>query len=273
MEKRRPQAPLFAFVILIAMLVLLYFPLFYMMIGSLIEKTEAGVGFTFRWYQEVFADSVMQEALGRSLFIALGNACISTTLGALASIALLRSNFKFGRSLETLSLISLVMPELVFALSLLSWFFIVHLDLSLLTVMIAHVSFTLSFVIFTVSSRLAALDHSLDEAAQDLGASDWVVLRKVTLPLLKPALGTAFILCFLMSFDDFLITFFTSGVGSDTLPIKLYASMKLGHTPKLNALSTLMILFSVTLIVFVVRSKSFRDVLLSSDVSPQDESP
>jgi spermidine/putrescine transport system permease protein len=273
MEKQRPKAPLFAFVILITVLVLLYFPLFYMMIGSVIEKAADGAAMlSLRWYREVFADSVMQEALGRSLFIAVGNACISTVLGALASIALLRSNFRFRQSLETLSLISLVMPELVFALSLLSWFFIVRLDLSLVTVMIAHVSFTLSFVIFTVSSRLATLDHSLDEAARDLGASDWVILRKVTLPLLKPALGTAFILCFLMSFDDFLITFFTSGVGSDTLPIKLYASMKLGHTPKLNALSTLMILFSVTLIIFVVRSKSFRDVLLSSDASPQDES-
>jgi spermidine/putrescine transport system permease protein len=272
MERQRPSAPLYCFVILIGMLVLLYFPLFYMMLGSVLDKTESGLTFTLRWYQEVLADTVMQEALGRSLMIAIGNACVSTVLGALAAIALLRSNFRFKTGLETLSLISLVMPELVFALSLLCWFFILHFDLSLMTVMIAHVSFTLSFVIFTVSSRLAAMDHSLDEAAQDLGASEWVVLRRVTLPLLKPALGTAFILCFLMSFDDFLITFFTSGVGSDTLPIKLYAAMKLGHTPKLNALSTLMILFSVTLIIFVVRSKSFRDVLLSSDSSPQDES-
>jgi spermidine/putrescine transport system permease protein len=272
MEKRRPRAPQFCFIVLITVLVLLYFPLFYMMFGSVTEATESGLHWTLRWYQEVLSDVVMQEALGRSLLIAFGNAFISTALGALAAIALLRSQFRFKMALEMMSLVSLVMPELVFALSLLSWFFIVHMSLSLVTVIIAHISFTLSFVILTVSSRLSAMDNSLDEAAQDLGASEWVILWRVTLPLLKPALATAFILCFLMSFDDFLITFFTSGVGSDTLPIKLYGAMKLGHTPKLNALSTMMILFSVTLIIFVVRSKSFRDVLLSSDSSPQDES-
>ena len=99
-----------------------------------------------------------------------------------------------------------------------------------------------------------------DRAAGNLGASEWVILFKVTLPLLRPALLTSFLLCFLLSFDDFLITFFTSGVGSDTLPIKLYTSMKMGHSPKLNALSSLMIFISIALILVVVRSKSFRDL-------------
>lgn len=260
MEKLRPRAPRMAFVILGIVIALLYFPLAYLMMGSFIEKTDVGSVFTFRWYEEILSDVVLLEALQRSLVIAIGNAVLATTLGATAAIALLRSKFRARKFLEALSMVSLMMPELVFALSLLAWFFILKMELSLLTVVIAHVSFTLSFVILTVSSRLTAMDFSLDEAARDLGASDWTVLWKVTLPILKPALGTAFIMSFLLSFDDFLITFFTSGVGSDTLPIKLYGAMRIGHSPKLNALSTLMILFSVLLITLVVRSKSFQEL-------------
>jgi spermidine/putrescine transport system permease protein len=263
-EKRRPSAPQWCFALLIGSLILLYLPIFYLMGGSIVETTTQGVELSLRWYRDIFADTVLQEAMVRSLTIAFFNGLISTILGAMAAIALMRSNFRFKLLLESLSMVSLVMPELVFALSLLSWFFIIKLQLSLLTVIIAHVSFTLSFTLLTIMSRLGSLDFSIEEAAQDLGASSWSILWKITLPLLKPALGTSFILGFLMSFDDFLITFFTSGVGSDTLPIKLYASMKIGHTPKLNALSTLMILFSVSLIVILTRSKSFKDLLDST---------
>lgn len=260
MEKLRPRSPPWATGIFFAVIALLYFPIAYLMFGSFLEKTEGGSVLTLRWYQEILADSVLIEALERSLVIAFGNAVISTALGAVAAIAILRTSFRAKRILQSLSMISLVMPELVFALSLLSWFFILKIELSLLTVMIAHVSFTLSFVILTVSSRLSAMDFSLDEAARDLGASEWSVLTRVTLPILRPALGTAFIMSFLLSFDDFLITFFTSGVGSDTLPIKLYGSMRIGHTPKLNALSTLMILFSVALVSVLFRSPSFQEL-------------
>lgn len=271
MEKRRPRAPAWCFALLFIVLILLYFPLFYMMAGSLVEKTTDGLRLTLRWYQDIMADRELQDALVRSLIVAVCNGLLSTILGASAAITIMRSRFRFKRSLQTLSTISLVMPELVFALSLLSWFFILKLQLSLLTVIIAHVSFTLSFTLLVIMSRLSSLDFSIEEAAQDLGASSWVILRKITLPLLSPALGTAFILAFLLSFDDFLITFFTGGVGSDTLPIKLYASMKIGHTPKLNALSTLMILFSISFIIILARSKSFKDLLSSSSESAQRE--
>jgi spermidine/putrescine transport system permease protein len=195
------------------------------------------------------------------VLVAAISSLISTLFGAAAAIALQRSKFSAQKILELMSLISLVMPELIFALSLLSWFFIFKFQLSLATVIAAHVTFTLSFVLLTVSARLASLDRNIEQAAEDLGASPWQVLWRVIVPLLKPALGTAYILSFLLSFDDFLITFFTSGVGSDTLPIKLYSAMKLGHSPKLNALSSLMICFSVVVIALMLRSKAVKQML------------
>jgi spermidine/putrescine transport system permease protein len=260
MERQRPRAPRICTAILVFALGLLYLPIIYLIAGSFIDKTSGVFELSLRWYSDILSDQVMIEALGRSLTLAFTSALISTSLGTAASLALFRSGFRGRMLLENLSMLSLVMPELVFALALLSWFFVLKFKLSLITVVIAHVSFTISFVILTVRGRLATLDESLNDAARDLGASEWTLLRKVTLPILKPALLTAFLLCFLLSFDDFLITFFTSGVGSDTLPIKLYASMKLGHSPKLNALSSLMIFISIGLIVLVVRSKSFADI-------------
>lgn len=240
MEKLKPKAPVICFIILALVLLALYFPLAMMFLGSFIKAGE----WTLAWYNDVFLDAVLGEALLRSLIIAILNGFVATIMGTLVAISVQRTGFKFKRLTEFFSLLSLVVPELVFALSLLSWFFILKFELSLITVMIAHVTFSISFVVFTVNARLNQMDFSLDEAAEDLGALPWQVLYKVTLPLLKPALGAAFLLSFLLSFDDFLITFFTSGVGSDTLPVKLYTAMRMGSSPKLNALACLMIFFS-----------------------------
>jgi spermidine/putrescine transport system permease protein len=261
MEKHRPSAPIFAFGIFGLVIFFLYLPICYLVFGSFVEQNGEQWFFSLRWYTEIFKDQVLQEALLRSLLVAALSSAIATILGAFAAIALQRSKFKAQKVLELMSLISLVMPELIFALSLLSWFFIFKLQLSLTTVIAAHVTFSLSFVMLTVSSRLSSMDQSIEQAAEDLGATPWQVLWRVILPLLKPALGAAYILSFLLSFDDFLITFFTGGVGSDTLPIKLYASMKLGHSPKLNALSSLMICFSVVIIAFLLRSKVVKDLI------------
>lgn len=271
MEKLRPRAAGWANAILWLALMLLYLPFFYLMIGSFLVKHDGQIqGLSLRWYQEVLTDAVIQEAVWRSLLLGFGNGLVSLVIGAMAATALYRTRARYTKWLNALSMISLVMPELVFALSLLSWFFIIKLELSLFTVLLAQVTFSLSFVIFTVGARLASLDTSIEEAAKDLGASDWEIYFKVTLPQLKPALATGFILGFLLSFDDFLITYFMSGVGSDTLPIKLYTSMKMGHSPKLNALSTMMILFSVLAILVIGRLLSWRP--LGSESNPRSGS-
>jgi spermidine/putrescine transport system permease protein len=242
-ERRRPQAPRTAKVILWMMLALLYTPIMVML---------SGVALAPQWLIEVFRDEALMSALGNSVIVAVSASLLSTFIGSLAALALHRYRGKIRWALEGMSMISLIFPEIVFALSLLSWFFVLHFELGLQTVIIAHVSFSLSYVMMTVNARLVTLDPSLEDAARDLGASELTLLKTVILPLLKPAILGGFILSFLLSFDDFLITYFVNGVGQDTLPVKLYTAMKMGVSPKLNALSSLMFLgtFLVTLMYF-----------------------
>jgi spermidine/putrescine transport system permease protein len=255
-ERRRPSAPGAAYALLWLVLVLLFLPIAVMLIGSV---RDAGA-WTLKWYQQVFADAALMEALANSLGVALGASLLSTVLGAAAAMGLHRAKTSWRWTVEGLSVISLIFPEIVFALSLLSWFFVLGLQLGLMTVLIAHVSFSLSYVMMTVSARLASMDTSLEDAARDLGASEWGVVRTVLLPLLKPAIFGGFVLSFLLSFDDFLITYFVNGVGQDTLPIKLYAAMRMGVSPKLHALSSLMFLFTAALLGVLLRSRVLKSL-------------
>lgn len=250
-ERIRPKAPRPARFILWLVLALLYVPILVMLVGS---GLEAGAP-TLKWFEQVLADTSLMEALGNSLVVGLGASALSTVLGTLAALGIHRSRSKWRFAVEGLSVVSLIFPEIVFALSLLSWFFVLGLQLGLVTVMIAHVSFSLSYVMMTVSARLANMDTSLEDAARDLGASEWQVIRSVLLPLLKPAIFGGFVLSFLLSFDDFLITYFVNGVGQDTLPVRLYAAMKMGISPKLHALSSLMFLLTVIVLWILFKSQ------------------
>jgi spermidine/putrescine transport system permease protein len=257
-EKQRPAAPVWTRILLWFVLVVLYLPLVVMLTGALYVPVDGVYHLTLHWFAEVLQDPDLMSALGNSVIVAVSNSIVSTIIGALGAIALFRSRSRAKFLLESLSTLSLIFPEIVFALSLLSWFFILTLDLGLFTVIIAHITFSLSYVLLTVSGRLATLDLSVEDAARDLGASEFQILRKVTLPLLKPALLAGFMLSLLLSFDDFLITYFVNGVGSDTLPVKLYTAMKTGVSPKLNALSSLMFLFTVLVLALFFRSPAFR---------------
>lgn len=257
-EKRRPKSPLWTKLLLWFILIVLYLPLAVMLLGALYVPVEGVTTWTFHWFAAVLGDPDLMGALSNSVIVALSNSLISTLIGALGAIALFRSRSRAKFVLESLSTLSLIFPEIVFALSLLSWFFILTLNLGLATVIIAHITFSLSYVLLTVAGRLATLDLSLEDAARDLGASEVQILGRVTLPLLRPALIASFMLSFLLSFDDFLITYFVNGVGSDTLPVKLYTAMKTGVSPKLNALSSLMFLFTLVILIFFFRSPAFR---------------
>jgi spermidine/putrescine transport system permease protein len=256
-ERSRPRSPSWTRWILGLVIVALYLPILVMFLNSLLSTSTSDGAiireWSLKWYLAVFTDHELLNALARSLWVGLSAATLATLLGGLASIALSRSPFRFKKGLEKLSYLSLVLPELVFALSLLSWFFILGVQLSLTTVIIAHVTFSLSFVIMTVNGRLIALDRSLEDAARDLGATEWQIFFRIILPLLKPAFASGFLLAFMLSFDDFLNTFFTIGMGMDTLPIKLYSAMKSGLTPKLSALSTLMFLMAVLIVMLFVQ--------------------
>lgn len=270
-ERSRPKAPRAAKITLWVVLVLLYLPIAVMLLGSVLQIQDGQVQATLRWFTEVLADSNLMSALKNSLIVGLSASILSTVLGTAAAVGVHRSSAKLRGVMEGLSMTSLIFPEIVFALSLLSWFFVMQMELGLGTVIIAHVSFSLSYVMMTVSARLATMDVSLEDAARDLGAGEWTVLRTVILPLLKPAILGGFILSFLLSFDDFLITYFVNGVGQDTLPVKLYTAMKMGVSPKLNALSSLMFLMTLSVIIFLFRSPAFR-VLFEGDSRGKNES-
>lgn len=259
-ERSRPRAPWWAFAVLVGMLVVLYLPIIVMMINSVLVKTDSW-RLGFDWYAQIWNDDELVDALLRSLEVGLISSTIATLISGLAAIALLRSRFRWAKVVNALSYLSLILPELVFALALLSWFFILKIQLSLLTVIFAHVTFSLSFVLMTVNGRLASLDLSIEDAARDLGASEMTILRKVIVPAVLAALGSGFLLSFLLSFDDFLITFYTSGVGSDTLPIRLYTAMKVGLNAKLSALATLMFLLTFTLILGLTKMRGLHQIL------------
>lgn len=261
-ERSRPPAPRLARIILICMLGVLLLPLAMMFFTSLTHQLSDGSReLTGKYWVEVFQDEQLGEALLNSLIVAFCASSIAVVLGTLASLALAKTKFWGEDFLRMSSMMSLVFPEIVFALSLLSLFFVFKLQLSLVTVVIAHISFALPYVILTVGARASSLEPSLDDSARDLGAGDWVLMTKIHLPLLRPAIVSAFFLSFLLSFDDFLITFFVSGVGSDTLPIKLYSSIKTGITPKLNALAALIFLVTALSLFVVMRSASFRKTI------------
>lgn len=258
-ERRRPPAPCWAFAVLGFVLVSLYLPVVVMLVNSFISPIP-GETLSLAWYQQIFSDRQIWDALLRSLQVGITASLASTCIGGLAAVAISKTQFRFGKFVQGFSFLSLIIPELVFALSLLIWFFVLKIQLSLMTVIFAHITFSLSFVLMTVSGRLSGLDSTMDDAAKDLGASEWTVLKRITLPLISTALGSAFLLAFLLSFDDFLITFFTSGVGSDTLPIRLYVAMKTGLTPKLSALASLMFLFSLGVILILVKLRGLKTI-------------
>jgi spermidine/putrescine transport system permease protein len=247
-ERARPTPPLFARFVLRSTLLILFLPLIALFAFSIIVRDQnGGFEFSLHWYQAAIGDSVLWPAVMRSLIVATTASILSTILGLFAALMLGKWNVKGRGVLTVLSSLSLTLPELVLALSLLSWFALIGLELSLMTVIIAHITLTLPFSTLVVSARLRALENQFDDAARDLGATETQIFTKVLFPLLKPALLNSFLLCFLLSFDDFLITFFTSGVGSDTLPVTLYASMKSGLSPKLHALSVMILMISASL--------------------------
>lgn len=245
-ERIRPKAPRLLQSVLPIVLIALYLPLIVMVTGSF-------KGWTLRWYVELFQDPTLFEALLRSVGVASTSAALSTGLAIFAALALEKFVFAGRWPMRVLSTVSLMLPELVLSLSLLSWFSVLHWELSLMTVIIAHITLVLPFAILIIAARLTSTDASIEDAARDLGAGEWSVLSKVTLPLLRPAILSAFTLSFLMSFDDFLVTYYTNGAGHDTLPVKLYSLMKSGLSPKVQALSSLMLLVSVALVILLIK--------------------
>jgi len=210
------------------------------------------VGFTFAWYRTLLADEAMLGAARNSLFIAVTASIVATVLGTMAGIAMHRYKPKL---LPFMVLTPVAMPEILLGVSLLVFFISVFGDqsLSLATVIIAHISFCIGFVAIIVRARLAGMDESIFEAARDLGATPWQTFRLVTLPLIMPGVIAGALMSFTLSIDDFVITFFTTGVGVSTLPLQIYTMIKVAVTPEVNAVSTLLMALTLTMIVVASR--------------------
>jgi spermidine/putrescine transport system permease protein len=208
------------------------------------------VGFTLDWYRILFRDDQMLTAAANSLFIALVASVVSTVLGTMAGLAMSRYKLKL---LPILVLTPIAIPEILMGVSLLLFFVMLNLTLGMVSIILAHIAFCVGFVAIVVRARLAGMDESLAEAARDLGATPWQAFRLVTLPLIMPGVIAGALMAFTLSIDDVVITFFTAGVGTSTLPLQIYSMVKIAVTPEVNAISSLLML--LTLILIVIASK------------------
>jgi spermidine/putrescine transport system permease protein len=224
-----------------AVYLFLYVPLFALGAFSFNDsKIAVWHGFTLAWYRGVFQNSALMEGTLNSLFIAVVATIAATLIGTLVAYALWQKRLPWLTGSLYLSLLS---PEIVTGVSLLvffQWMFhFLKLQLGMHTVILAHISFSLAYVVIVILARLRTFDHSLEEAAQDLGASEWQAFRYVTAPLLLPGIVAAALLCFTVSFDDYVITSLVAGVNSETLPMIIYAMARKGVSPEVNALSVM----------------------------------
>jgi spermidine/putrescine transport system permease protein len=235
----------------IGMFVFLYLPILILIIYSFNANRVVGVwtGFSTEWYVRLWHDRAVRDALVVSLWVAFWSTIISTFLGTLAALALERYRYRGKTLFDGVLYLPIIIPDIVMALSTLLFFVIASIALSRYTILIAHVAFNISFVAIVVRARLADMDDNLEEAAADLGANEWTTFRRVTLPLLMPGIVAGALLAFTLSLDDFVITFFVSGPGSTTLPVRVYSMIKFGVSPEVNAVSTLMFVGSTLLVV------------------------
>lgn len=216
-------------------------------------------GFSFRWYFEMFNDEAILRAFRNSIIVTFASTIISTIIGTMVSLAMERYSFRFKLPFDAVLYMPIIIPDIVIALATLLFFIIIFnmvknllgftWGLGLPTIIIAHVAFNISFVATVVRARLVDMDANLDQAAQDLYANEWQTFRRVTLPLLMPAIISGALLAFTLSLDDFVITFFVSGPGSTTLPVLVYSKVKFGVTPDINALATLLLVLSIGLVL------------------------
>ena len=215
------------------------------------------VGFTLGWYRALARDQQMLHAAANSLAIAVVASAIATVLGTMAGIAMHRYRPKL---LPAMVLIPVAMPEILLGVSLLVFFIqVLNLTLGFVSVLLAHITFCIGFVAIVVRARLAGMDESIFEAARDLGATPWQSFRLVTFPLILPAVVAGALMSFTLSIDDFVITFFTAGVGVSTLPLQIYTMIKVAVTPEVNAISAL--LMALTLALILIASKLAPDLM------------
>lgn len=235
----------------LAVLAFLYLPLLILALYSFNESRINAVwsGFTLDWYAALFQNRRVLEALSNSLFVAVISTVVSTVLGTTAAIALNKYQYKCKPVINGLLYLPILIPEIVMGLSLLVLFSQAQIPLGKTSLILAHITFCVSFVVITVGARLEGMRPEMEQAAMDLYATPFQTFRYITLPMAMPGIIAGALIAFTLSIDDFIISFFVAGPNSTTLPLYIYAMVKRGISPEINALSTLLMVATVSLVI------------------------
>ncbi|MFA0513374.1 spermidine/putrescine ABC transporter permease PotC [Vibrio breoganii] len=229
----------------------LYLPII-VLIANSFNASKFGMkwgGFTTKWYESLLNNDSLMQAAWHSLNIAVFSATAATIIGSLTAVALFRYQFKGKRAVNGMLFVVMMSPDIVMAISLLALFLVIGAQLGFFTLLIAHITFCLPFVVVTVYSRLNGFDVKMLEAAKDLGAGEWVILKQIILPLAMPAVAAGWLLSFTLSLDDVIISSFVTGPAYEILPLKIYSMVKVGISPEVNALATVMLVVSLILVI------------------------
>ena len=246
----------FVYVALIT--VLTYIPILLTVVYSFnaSKLTSVWEGFSLKWYQELFQDRDLIQALKNSLILAVSSCGVSAVIGTVGAVGLSRIHWKTKGVMEYISILPLMIPEIILGMVLMAFFYMLNLPFGMLTLLIGHTVFCVPYILMEVKARLVGMDPSLEEAARDLGAGSFRAFWDITLPLIMPAVASGSLLAFAMSMDDVVISIFVTGPRVSTLPIKVYTQMKTGVTPEINALCTIMLgVILLVLAVYLIAGK------------------
>jgi spermidine/putrescine transport system permease protein len=245
------MAPIFRLGFMGLVLTLIYIPILVLVVNSF-NASKYGIkwgGFTFKWYEKFWNNEGLMGAALNSLTVSIVAASMATIIGTLAAVALHRYQFKGKAILSSMVFVSMLTPEIVMAISLLIVFMALGIHLGFVSLVIGHITFCLPFVIVAVYSRLKGFDMKMLEAARDLGASESNIFWKIILPLALPAVASGWLLSFTLSLDDVIVSAFVTGPGYEILPLKVYSMVRVGVSPEVNAISTILLVVSLVLVV------------------------
>ncbi|MGO1298515.1 MAG: spermidine/putrescine ABC transporter permease PotC [Vibrio sp.] len=229
----------------------LYLPIVVLIVNSF-NASRFGLrwqGFTTKWYESLVHNDSLMQAAWHSLTVSVISATAATVIGTLTAVALFRYQFKGKAMVSGLLFVVMMSPDIVMAISFLALFLVLGAQLGLMTLLIAHITFCLPFVVITVYSRLNGFDVKMLEAAKDLGAGEWTILKSIIIPLAKPAVAAGWLLSFTLSLDDVIISSFVTGPSYEILPLKIYSMVRIGLSPDVNALATVMLVLSLLLVI------------------------
>ncbi len=235
---------------LAVMILLMYFPLVMVVIFSFNESrlSASFTGFSLKWYEILANDRDLKEALFNSILLGVLSCGISAIIGTLGAVGMARVKYKSKGMMEYLSTIPIMIPEIILGMVFLVFFSMLKLPFGMTTLVIAHTTFCIPYIFMMVKARLVGIDKSLEEAARDLGAGPMRTFFDITVPLIAPAVLSGSLLAFAMSFDDVVISIFVNGPRLNTLPVKVYAQLKTGVTPEINALCTIILVVIIAVL-------------------------